>query len=102
MAEGANVNEKDEDGHTPASLLLNTYMCGVHNIRRVKMFKLLVDLGTDLYAENEDGINLLTLSLFHGFIWAAEYILEKGFDVNHRNNLYVTYALDCYRYRSCK
>ena len=72
MAEGANVNEKDEDGHTPASLLLNTYMCGVHNIRRVKMFKLLVDLGTDLYAENEDGINLLTLSLFHGFIWFGQ------------------------------
>ncbi|MCH2571543.1 MAG: ankyrin repeat domain-containing protein, partial [Planctomycetes bacterium] len=78
LADGAEVNERNDDGTT---LLSMAALAG-----EIETVQLLIDEGADLDAKNNDGNTALHGTAFLGRLEMTNLLIESGADVNIRNN----------------
>ncbi len=71
---GADVNEKDADGHTPLRRALRW--------ARIDVISLLIEAGADVNGKDKDGCTLLHRAARHGNTDAVRALLKAGADVN--------------------
>jgi len=79
IASGADVNAQSHEGHT----ILNQYAACMD----VAMIKLLIDSGADVNKKDDyDGWTPLMSTLFSRGLYAAEFLIAMGADVNAQDN----------------
>ncbi len=79
IANGADVNEEDEEGWTPL-------MYAAYNNEYSDVINMLLDKGADIDAKNNDEWTPLVAAASHGFFDIIEALLKAGADVNVKDN----------------
>jgi ankyrin repeat protein len=75
--EGANVNYKDETGHTP--LLISS------NSGNIELVKMLISKGADINSKELFGTTALHIASGLGYIEVVEFLIKNGANVNVKN-----------------
>jgi ankyrin repeat protein len=75
--EGANVNYKDETGHTP--LLISS------NSGNIELVKMLISKGADINSKTSFGSTALHIASGLGYIEVVEFLIKNGANVNVKN-----------------
>jgi ankyrin repeat protein len=78
VSNGADVNEKGEDGCTPLHLAASN--------SSIKIVKFLVSNGADVNAKLEDGMTPLHLAAGNGYLKISKFLVSKMVDVNAEDN----------------
>jgi ankyrin repeat protein len=83
--QGININAKDQEGNTPLLTAASNCAAKTHDTRAT-IFKMLLESGADINAQNDNGDTVLHLLLLRGFNPGLLEILKFKPDVNATNN----------------